>query len=341
MVVLCAQAGISQKTGFKWLQRFRSGGWPELRDRSRRPRRSPRRTGDRWRRASLTLRRQHPRWGPKKIAARLRQLHPRARLPQARTLARWLPRLQTRKPRRTWARQGPQVPRPAPTPANAPNQVWTVDFKGWFRTRDGRRVDPLTVRDLASRFILGIRLLSYRHQPVRQYFQALFKRYGLPVAIRTDHGSPFAGDGALELTRLSAWWLRLGLRVEFTRRGCPQDNGAHEQMHRVYQAELTQPPAATPRGQQWRTTRWVHYYDYYRPHEALDQQVPAIRCRFARPQPETTWFLGVGPHENRAQSQLITPMKKVFANQRTTVADTGPNAGLRPVAMFVGGAGGG
>jgi hypothetical protein len=160
-----------------------------------------------------------------------------------------------------------------------PNDVWTVDFKGWFRTRNGQRVDPLTVRDLFSRFILGIGLLCYQHEPVRRYLQRLFLHYGKPRIIRVDHGSPFAGEGALDLSRLSAWWLRLGIKVEFTGRGQPQDNGAHEQMHRVYQAEVACPPAANPRAQQWRTTRWIHYYNYDRPHEALDQREPASLYR--------------------------------------------------------------
>jgi hypothetical protein len=160
--------------------------------------------------------------------------------------------------------------------------VWTVDFKGWFRTRDGQRVDPLTVRDLCSRFILGIRLLRHRHEPVQQYFQALFKRYGKPKVIRVDHGGPFAGDGALDLSRLSAWWLRLNIGVEFIRRACPQDNGAHEQMHRIYKADVAAPAAATPRAQQWRTTRWITDYNRARPHEALEQRVPASLYRKSR-----------------------------------------------------------
>jgi hypothetical protein len=171
------------------------------------------------------------------------------------------------------------VARAALTLAQGSNDVWTVDFKGWFRTRDGQRVDPLTVRDLFSRFILDIRLVRCAHQPVCQQFQRLFARYGLPKVIRTDHGAPFAGDGALDLSRLSAWWLRLGIRVEFTRRAHPQDNGAHEQMHRVYKADLASPAAATPRGQQWRTTRWITYYNEQRPHEGLGQRVPASLYR--------------------------------------------------------------
>ena len=272
---LCGQCGISQKTGFKWLQRFRTLGGLGLYDRSRRPQRSLRRTAARWLKAIAQMRRRHSSWGAKKIYARLRQAHPRAHLPKTRTITDCLQRLGLTQRRRQRARRGPQVPRTALTIPQAPNDVWTVDFKGWFRTRDGQRVDPLTVRDLFSRFILGIRLLCHRHEPVRRCFQALFVRYGQPKVIRVDHGGPFAGDGALELSRLSAWWLRLGIRVEFTGRARPQDNGAHEQMHRIYKAEVASPPAASPPAQQWRTTRWIAYYNHQRPHEGLGQQFPA------------------------------------------------------------------
>ena len=279
---LCAEFGISQKTGFKWLNRFRRLGGPGLHDLSRRPRHSPRRTAARWVKAIAQIRRQHPTWGAKKIYVRLQQQRPRARLPKRRTITACLKRLGLTRRRRIRSQRGPQVPRTKLTIPQRPNDVWTVDFKGWFRTRNGQRVDPLTVRDLFSRFILGIGLLRYQHEPVRQYLQQLFIRYGQPTIIRVDHGSPFAGEGALDLSRLSAWWLRLGIRVEFTGRGRPQDNGAHEQMHRVYKAEVAWPAAANPRAQQWRTTRWIHYYNYDRPHEALGQQVPASFYRKSR-----------------------------------------------------------
>ena len=276
---LCRQADISRKTGFKWLSRFRRFGGPALRDRSRQPKDSPKRTPARWLAAVAALRRKRPSWGAKKIYARLRRNHPRARLPKVRTIAKWLPRLVPMRRRPHRARRGPPVPAPALSVPQAPNDVWTVDFKGWFRTRDGQRVDPLTVRDLCSRFILGIRLLRYHDEPVRRYFQRLFARYGKPKVIRIDHGAPFASEGALNLSRLSAWWLRLGIRVEFTGPGRPQDNGAHEQMHRVYKTEVASPPATNPPAQQRRTTRWVHDYNYQRPHEALDQRVPASLYR--------------------------------------------------------------
>ena len=288
---LCRQFGISRKTGFKWLARFRSQGGPGLSNRSRRPKRSPTRTVSRWLKEIARARQRHPRWGAKKIYASLRWKHPRPHLPKVRTITKWLRRLGLVGRRRARARRGPQRVRPALTIPTRPNHVWTVDFKGWFCTQDGQRVDPLTVRDLFSRYLLGIRLLRHDHEPVRQYFQRLFVEFGQPEIIRVDHGQPFAGDGALDLSRLSAWWLRLGIRVEFTGRARPQDNAAHEQMHRVYKAEVASPPAGTPRGQQQRTTRFVRYYNYDRPHEALEQRVPAAlyrksRRRYRGPLPE-------------------------------------------------------
>lgn len=279
---LCRQFDISRKTGFKWLARFRSQGGPGLSNRSRRPKRSPARTARRWLKEITRVRQRHQRWGAKKIYVALRHKHPRTPPPRVRTITKWLRRLGLVGRRRARARCGPQATRPALTMAARPNHVWTVDFKGWFRTQDGKRVDPLTVRDLFSRYLLGIRLLRHDDELVRSYFERLFVEFGQPEIIRVDHGPPFAGDGALDLSRLSAWWLRLGIRVEFTGRARPQDNAAHEQMHRVYKAEVASPAAGTPRGQQQRTTRFVRYYNYERPHEALEQRVPAALYRKSR-----------------------------------------------------------
>ncbi len=288
---LCRQFKISQKTGFKWLARFRAEGGSGLRNRSRRPKHSPARTATRWLREIGAMRQRHRCWGAKKIHRALRKNHPRMQLPKVRTITNWLRRLGLVGRRRAVARRGPPLLRAPLTVPQRPNHVWTVDFKGYFCTRDGQRVDPLTVRDLFSRYLLDIHLIGHRHEPVQQHFQRLFRKFGQPEIIRVDHGPPFGGDGALDLSRLSAWWLRLGIGVEFTRRARPQDNGAHEQMHRVYKAEVASPAAATPRGQQQRSTRLVHYYNQERPHEALEQQVPAnfyckSRRRYRGPLPE-------------------------------------------------------
>jgi hypothetical protein len=151
-----------------------------------------------------------------------------------------------------------------------------VDFKGWFRTGDGQRCEPLTVRDVHSRFVLAVILLPNQSEAaVRQALLPIFRRYGLPKAMRTDNGAPFGGKGALGMSRLSVWWLRLGIAVEFTRRAHPQDNGAHEQMHRVLKADTAAPPAPTLRAQKRRIGAWIGCYNAERPHEALGQEVPA------------------------------------------------------------------
>jgi putative transposase len=274
---LCRQFGISRKTGYKWWARFRAGGIKALEDKPRRPRRHPQGYKRFWVERLRTLRLEEPRWGPKKLRRVLQRTHRRCRVfPAVSTLARWLRELGLVRPRKKRARRGPIIAAPALWVARAANEVWTVDFKGWFRTGEGRRCEPLTVRDLHSRFVLGISLLDNQSDAAaRAVFVRLFGRYGLPKVIRVDNGAPFGGSGALGLSRLSVWWLRLGILVEFIRRGHPQDNGAHEQMHRILKADTAAPPAASVGAQKRRTQRWVDYYNQQRPHEALGQEVPA------------------------------------------------------------------
>jgi hypothetical protein len=156
------------------------------------------------------------------------------------------------------------------------HDVWTVDFKGWYRTRDGVRLEPLTVRDLYSRY--GLRIALLRRQSLVQTwreFLRIFQEYGLPRRIRCDNGRPFGGGGPTGLTRLSAWWVKLGIDVEFITPGRPCENGAHEQFHRVYKAEVARHPEAGLAAQQRRSTQWLRHYNYERPHEALGMRVPA------------------------------------------------------------------
>jgi transposase InsO family protein len=163
-----------------------------------------------------------------------------------------------------------------------------VDFKGWFRTRDGQRVEPLTVRDLFSRYLLTIRLHQDQSwEPVRRVFMRLFRQYGYPAIIRADNGSPFGSTGAAGLSRLSAWWTALGIRVEFIDPGHPEQNGGHEQMHRVLKAEATRPASAHLRAQQRRVDRWVRTYNTLRPHEALAMRRPAQVYRPQRWRPRS------------------------------------------------------
>lgn len=274
----CRTFGISRKTAYKWLRRFTEGGRRDLGNRSRRPHRVPVRLRHKWIERIARTRQRHRHWGAKKIQTCLLRQYGQA--PATATIARWLKRMQLTMPRRRRPRKACWLKVPPLTRATAPNHVWTADFKGWFRSGNGQRIEPLTVRDLFSRYVLIIRLLpDQRWQPAKAVFLQLFKRYGLPRIIRTDNGGPFASNGPAGLSRLSAWWTALGIQVEFIRPGHPEENGSHEQMHRILKAETTRPPAHTRQGQQHRTSGWVKNYNRIRPHEALGQTVPAKRYR--------------------------------------------------------------
>jgi len=276
MARLCHRFGISRKTGYKWIERFQQDGRRGLRDRSRRPRRSPRRTDRVWRERIRRWRRRDRNWGGKKIRAKLCRDHPRQAVPSVRTITNCLQRLKLSRVRRRRPRKGPRVQRKALTVARRSNHVWTVDFKGWFRTQDGNRIEPLTVRDLFSRFVLAVRLLPDQSWwRVRAVFVALIRQHGCPKVIRVDNGGPFGSTGPGGLSRLSVWWTSLGIRVEFIAPGHPEQNGAHEQMHRVLKCETMRPPSSTARAQQRRTHRWVSHYNQIRPHEGLAQKAPA------------------------------------------------------------------
>jgi putative transposase len=276
MSQLCRRFGMSRRTGYKWLSRFEREGPQGLQDRACRPHRSPRRTSSKWLKRIRGLRRRHPSWGSCKLAARLRKEYPAQRVPCARTISKWLRRMKLSRRQRRRCPRGPQLKRGGLTAARRSNQVWTVDFKGWFRTQDGQRVEPLTVRDAFSRYLLAVRLLPDQGWwRVRRVFLRLFRENGYPAVIRMDNGGPFGSKGPAGLTRLSAWWTVLGIRVEFIAPGHPEQNGAHEQMHRVLKAETTRRPSRHLRAQQRRMDRWRRTYNRIRPHAALGQRVPA------------------------------------------------------------------
>ena len=275
---LCRQFGISRKTAYKWKERFKSREPDSLRDGSRAPKANARAYDVDWHLRLERLRREHPLWGAKKLAQLLKQeLAEGEKKPSVAALGRWLREDGLLRKQSRRARKGPRVPGPPPTAAKAPNDVWTVDFKGWFRTADGWRCEPLTVRDLHSRYILGVFMLKAQSDgEVRRCFVKLFKKHGLPKAIRSDNGAPFGGRGPLGFSRLSVWWTRLNIQVEFTRRAHPQDNGGHEQMHRVMKAQTAQPAGRNARAQKRRTRFWVEEYNWRRPHEALGQMPPGL-----------------------------------------------------------------
>ncbi|BET69439.1 integrase core domain-containing protein [Opitutales bacterium ASA1] len=272
---LCEQFGISRKTGYKYLERYALDGLKGLQPRSHRPHSSPRRTPDAIEALVLAERQLHRTWGPKKLRRVLEIKHGIEAPPACSTIAEMLRRsgLSARRHRRPGAYPSADH---GLTEATQPNHVWTVDFKGWFILGDGRRCDPLTVSDLCTRFVIELKA-----QPNQQgkgtlaSFRALAAEVGLPEIIRVDHGSPFASVGLGRLSALSIWWIEQGIEVEFTRPGKPQDNGAHERMHRDLKAEATRPPSANMAAQQRRFERWRHVFNHERPHEALGMRCPA------------------------------------------------------------------
>ena len=284
---LCRRSGISRKTAYKWIARFKEDGRRGLKDQARSAHRLHNRPKKKWLDRIRRTKRQHPSWGAPKIHWILKARFGRLGLPSEAAISRWLKNWGLIRARRSRVRRGATLLRPALRPARRPNDVWTVDFKGHFRTGDGARVEPLTVRDLASRFILAFCCLRCQNVKVaRAAFEAIFRQYGITRAIRCDNGSPFGSTGALGLTRLSAWWVKLGIGVEFIEPGHPEQNGAHEQMHRVYKAETLNPPSANLRGQKRRTCQWCWEYNHQRPHEALAMGFPGdyyrkSKCRMA------------------------------------------------------------
>jgi transposase InsO family protein len=272
---VCKRFKVSRKTAYKWIGRYEQGGVRALQNRPPVARKQPGKIAAKWRRRVRQIRVRHRTWGPRKIRAVLGGVYGVRGLPSRSTIARWLHEWGLVSRRRQRRRSGVIVRWPRPLVARHPHDVWTADFKGWFRLGDGTRVEPLTVRDLVSRYVLRIQLL--RQQNVEEcvpIFGRLFREQGVPLAIRVDNGSPFGSKGPAGLTRLSAWWVKLGIRVEFIRPGHPEDNGAHEQLHRVLQAETANPPAKTMRGQDRRTQKWIREYNHQRPHEGIQMKRP-------------------------------------------------------------------
>ena len=275
-VALAVEYGVSRKTVYKWLDRYKERGLAGLVDESRRPHSSPMVTSAELALAAVELRRAHRSWGPKKIVAVLEKRYPGEAIPSISTTSRILRQagFVTRRPHRRSSGGFPPAPRHY-SPVE-PNDLWTVDFKGWWRTLDRSRCEPLTVRDAVSRYVLALRAMPRtRTEDVRPVFEELFDRYGLPRAIHSDNGPPFASlRGPGGLTQLSAWWVSLGIEVVRSRPGKPQDNGGHERMHLDVRFELEDFAAGTLADQQRAFDEWLTTFNHVRPHEALGQRLP-------------------------------------------------------------------
>lgn len=274
---LARHYGVSRATLYTWKRR-RDGGderWYE--ELSRAPGRCPHRTNGNLVTAIAALRRRFPHFGPKKIRAKLLADKPGIDWPAVSTIGDILKRkgLVEEKPRRRRALARGDIV----AGADAPNGEWSIDFKGWFRTLDGERCDPLTIEDTASRYLLVTRIVDPTWAGVRSAMERLFEEHGLPDAIRSDNGSPFGSTGAGGLSSLSVWWLKLGIAPRYIPPSSPQDNGRHERMHRTLKAETARPAARTAAEQQARFDRFRAHYNKDRPHEALAQRVPASLWR--------------------------------------------------------------
>jgi transposase InsO family protein len=271
---LCRGYGITRKTGYKWLARFTEQGLEGLQDESRAPRRHPNQTPRDIEQQILELRQAHMRWGPRKLRHYLQQQQRSVSWPAASTMGDLLKReglvIPRKKRRRTPPYRGPFAS------ADAPNQVWCADFKGWFRTQDGERIDPLTIGDAHSRYLLRCQAVEKTDTArVQAIFEAAFREYGMPEAIRTDNGAPFASRAIAGLSRLAVYWMKLGIVPERIEPGHPEQNGRHERMHRTMKEETATPAAANRRAQQRCFDRFRGEYNHQRPHEALGQKTPA------------------------------------------------------------------
>ena len=272
MVELCSRYGISRETGYVWLRRYREHGARGLVELDRAPRHHPNQSSVEIEQAVLGLREAHMRWGPRKLKRILERDQPGRRWPATSTIGEIVKRaglvVAQKKRRRTEPYTEPLAH------AQQSNRVWCADFKGWFRSKDGTRIDPLTITDAWSRYLLRCQAVEKTDtERVHAIFEAAFREHGLPEAIRTDNGAPFASSALGGLSRLAVWWIKLGIHRERIQAGHPEQNGRHERMHRTLKQDLHL--AENWRAQQRELDRFRQDFNHVRPHEALDMQTPA------------------------------------------------------------------
>ena len=285
MSELCDRYQISRPTGYKWVDRIENDGLKAVKDRSRAPFGHPNRTPERVEREILSLREKYG-WGATKLRQIIERRHPTWRVPARSTVNELLERhgkLKKSRRKRLWKHPGAVRLETA-----GPNQIWPADFKGQFKTQDGKYCYPLTVTDHYSRMLLLCKgLLSVRTEGAKPAFRSLFREYGLPDAIRTDNGAPFASTGIHGLCELNVWWMKLGIVHQRIRPASPQQNGQHERMHKDLKREAARPPAENLAKQQKRLNLFRQRYNHERPHDALDGDFPSERW-----QPSTKVYSG-------------------------------------------------
>lgn len=328
---LCRMHGISRVTGHMVLRRWREQGEAGLAEHSRAALRHPNQTPLEIEKLVLGLRREHPLWGPRKLKVVLEQRHPELIIPAASTMGAMLDREGLTHRRRK--RRHVEPYRQPFAAVRAPNDEWASDFKGWFRTGDGTRIDPLTITDTSTRYLLRCQAVEKTDTVrVQAVFAAAFREYGLPQAMRSDNGPPFASCGVAGLSRLAIWWIKLGIRPQRIQAGHPEQNGRHERMHRTLEAHTATPPQAEPRAQQRVMDAFRAEYNQLRPHEALDMRTPASMYRpsprtFPERLPEPEYGTAVKVRRVMQHGQFFWNYNAVFLGK--TLA--GERIGLLPV----------
>ena len=278
MTELCARFGVSRRVVYKWLARYDAEGRAGLRARTRAPHQCAHRIADPIAELLCATRRKHRDWGAEKLLDYLRPRYPGVDWPAVSTVGDLLKRRGLVKPRRR--RYKAAHPGVVPPATRAPNDLWTADFKGEFQTGDGEYCYPLTVADQHTRYLLEcLGLRSTRTMGAQAAFERLFRAYGLPRAIRTDNGVPFATTGLHGLSALSVWWIRLGIQHQRILPAHPQQNGAHERMHKTLKRGAIRPPRPTLAAQQRAFNRFRALYNDERPHQTLGGATPASRYR--------------------------------------------------------------
>jgi transposase InsO family protein len=273
---LCRRYGVSRRVGYKWLARYQDGGVQGLLDHSRAPRNHPHAIAEEIVERCLEVRRAHPSWGPVKVRAYLERQRPRIEWPAASTIGNLFDR-EGLTVKRKLRRRSPPSSAPFAHCGQA-NDVWCIDFKGWFLTGDGSRCEPLTLSDAHSRYLLRCQALSRTGSDhVWPVVDAAFREFGLPIYLRSDNGAPFASRGAGGLSKLSVKLIKAGVTPERITPGKPQQNGRHERMHLTLLLDTANPPARTLREQRKRLSAFRRLYSDERPHQSLDNATPAQR----------------------------------------------------------------
>ena len=329
---LCRGYGISRPTGDKWLERFVERGKDGLTDLPSVPHHHPNQVADELAEMLLGLRREHMTWGPKKLKAYLERRYSRMKCPWPSTIGELLKR-HGLAVGRTWRRRTPPYTQPF-AGCGEPNRTWCGDFKGQFHTGDGSVCYPLTITDGFSRYLFRCQGMPRPcTAPTQSIFESAFREYGLPQAIRTDNGSPFASKAVGGLSRLSMWWVKLGIVPERIEPGHPEQNGRHERMHLTLKKETASPPMSSPRSQQQRFDGFRQEYNTQRPHEALEQRTPADVYQgspraYPSRLPEPEYGEGVEIRVVRHNGEIK------WSGQRMYICEVlaGENIGLEPVS---------